>query len=166
MATGIRVRNPMSFTDPSGTSVKGALTILEAVLGWFLGTQPNTSFGPNHPVTQAIRDTPAMDNIRQQYRKKNCASQQYGDFSYREYFTTFNVVGQMIGGFCADLTNLGNGKVKVRAQNTWGTESASRIPKLWGPSNRFNASIQQMMEGKGSFFQYRNPCGRIVKPPE
>ena len=106
-----------------------------------------------------------MNNIRQMYLKAGCVSGRYcGDYQYREVFTTTNVVGQLIGGLCATMTNSGGGNVKVRAQNTWGLETGTRFP---GTRNRGHASVQEMLSGKGaiqypkSIFEDRSTPGMM-----
>lgn len=141
------MNSPLMYTDPTGTSAKGARTILDALLGWLAGTLPNTVYGPTHPVTNDIRRTPAMDEIRGQYVANNCTTEWYcGDYQYRQLLTTTNIVGQVIGAFCAKMTNAGGGNVNVRALNIWGLESATRFP---GTGNRNNATVSQMLSGRG-----------------
>jgi hypothetical protein len=69
-----------------------------------------------------------------------------GDFQYRQLVTTVNLTGQLVGSFCAWITNAGNGNAQIRVINTWGLESGTRLP---GRRNRRNASLQQMLTGKG-----------------
>jgi hypothetical protein len=91
-----------------------------------------SSCGKHHnddDVTADLANTPAMSDIRERYRKKGCRDDKYcGSFSFRQYFTTWNIVGQTVGGFCAYITDRGDGTVDVDAYNVWGAASGSRNP--------------------------------------
>ena len=76
----------------------------------------------------------------------NAASGVYcGNFNAREYFTTFNLVGQTVGGFCAKITNLGGHRILVDAWNDWGLASGSRWPQLGKENNRTHPSVEDML---------------------
>jgi RHS repeat-associated protein len=139
--------NPVAFFDSSGLSAAGALQTVSDLTGFITGNHGGGQHGPGDPATQDIADTPVMDQIRQQYLDSGCQSKMYcGDYQYRQLVTTLNLTGQLVGSFCAQITNIGNGNARVNAQNTWGLESGSRLP---GRTNRHHASIQQMITGQG-----------------
>jgi hypothetical protein len=84
-----------------------------------------------------------VEQIRRSYQDGGCKSGVYcGDFHYRQLVTTVNLTGQLVGSFCAFITNGGNGNAQIRVTNTWGLESGTRLP---GRRNRRNASLQQML---------------------
>jgi RHS repeat-associated protein len=138
---------PADFTDPSGLSAEGAARGLGDVCRFFAGRSNSAHF--QDAVTADLARTPAMEDIRKKFRASKCANGRYcGAFNYSEFVTTTNVVGHTIGGFCAKVINLGQGRVLVHATNIWGRESGTRIPAIPGlPDNRGNCSVQQMLSG-------------------
>ena len=129
-------------------SLQGTEDSLAALGGWLVGALPRNGVATPAMAAQ-LADTPAMDNIRAEYRKAGCKNKSYSsDYQYRELLTTTNVTGQLVGGFVANITSLGGGMVLIDAQNTWGLESATRLP---GVGNRSHASVQQMLSGSGPF---------------
>lgn len=129
-------------------SLQGTGDSLFALGAWATGRLPSTGVATPEMAAQ-LANTPAMENIREAYKKAGCKDDRYSsDFQYRELATTTNVTGQLVGGFVADITSAGGGMIVVNAQNTWGLESATRLP---GRGNRGNASVQQMLFGSGRF---------------
>ncbi|MGB6363233.1 MAG: RHS repeat-associated core domain-containing protein [Thermoanaerobaculia bacterium] len=147
--------NPALYIDQLGLSICGGLYNLRALVSFTFGTLPSQTLGPSHPATRDLQNTPVMDDIRRRYQTAGCESNVYcGDYQYRQLFTTFNLVGQTTGSFCAEVTNIGDGLVLVNAWNDWGLESGTRFPQLGPETNRQNASIQQMIGGGASFRQW------------
>lgn len=132
---------------PKTPSIGGSISSLFDLMNWAGGNLPRESAADSRSARD-LSNTPVMDQIREQYKKNKCVDREkpyYGDFQYGELVTTppFST-GQMVGSFGADIRGIGNGQVVVKAFNTWGLESATRLP---GASNRGNASVQQMLGG-------------------
>jgi RHS repeat-associated protein len=147
--------SPSAFSDPSGLSAAGAWGSATDLYKWASGSLGNPTYGASHPMTEDLKNTPAMSDIRRQFAANQCRAGVYcANFQYSELMSTGNVVGQTVGSFCARLTE-SSGVLKVEAWNDWGLESATRLPELPGMgSNRRNASIEQMMKGQASPFQW------------
>ncbi|MBX3664871.1 MAG: RHS repeat protein [Burkholderiales bacterium] len=147
--------NSLSHTDPLGLSWEGAWRSVNDLWRWSQGNLGNPNYGANDPISQDLKQTPMMNDIRRQFQANGCKDGLYcGNFQYGEFFSTGSVVGQTVGSFCARLTANGS-MINVDAQNTWGLESATRLPQLPGlGSNRGNASVQQMITGGSSIFQW------------
>jgi hypothetical protein len=141
------VNSPVAMQDPFGLSPDwfNALTgTVSDLASWVRGSGTKITHVEDAMTGQLSR-TPAMNTIRGQFKQDGCRSgDKYycGDFQYRELFTTINLTGQTVGSFCAKITPVGNGRILVQAQNTWGLESGTRFP---GTSNRQNPSLQDML---------------------
>ncbi len=139
--------DPIGRIDPAGTDDHPGISSLLDAIQWARGRY--------HPVahvedatTAALSATPAASNLIGKFKKNRCKDGIYcGDFNYRQYFTTFNMVGQTVGGFCAKVTEIGRGRILVDAWNAWGLESGTRFPQLGSENNRTHPSIQDMLNG-------------------
>jgi RHS repeat-associated protein len=145
----------LSYVDPFGLSWEGAWQSAQDLWAWSQGTLGNRSYGANDAITQDLKGTPVMDDIRRQFQANGCKDGVYcGNFQYSEFFSTGSVVGQTVGSFCARLTSNGS-TVSVDAWNTWGLESGTRFPEFPGlGSNRRNASVEQLVSGGASVAQW------------
>lgn len=136
---------PTGFTDPSGMTSFPGLSSLGDAMDWVRGKY----HGGTHVedgTTGMLAGTPAMGDIRNKFKKNHCADGVYcGNFNFREYFTTFNLVGQTVGGFCAKITNIGNHRILVDAWNDWGLASGTRWPQLGRENNRTHPSVEDML---------------------
>jgi hypothetical protein len=122
--------------------LQGTGDSLIALAAWATGRLPKVGVA-SPEMTAQLASTPGMDNIRDKYKSERCRDKRYStDYQYLELVTTTSVTGQLVGGFVADISSVGGGMIVVNAQNTWGLESATRLP---GRSNRGNASVQQML---------------------
>jgi RHS repeat-associated protein len=146
---------PLRYIDPFGLSWVGAWQSMKDLWAWSQGTLGNPNYGPNDPITQDLKGTPMMDDIRSQFKANGCKDGVYcGNFQYSQFLSTGTIVGQTVGSFCARLNSNG-GMISVDAWNTWGLESGTRFPELPGQgSNRGNASVQQIITGGGSISQW------------
>jgi RHS repeat-associated protein len=146
---------PLRYADPFGLSWAGAWQSMKDLWAWSQGRSGNPSYGPNDPITQDLKGTPVMDDIRSQFKANGCKDGVYcGNFQYSQFLSTGTVVGQTVGSFCARL-NTNGGMMSVDAWNTWGLESGTRFPEFPGQgSNRGNASVQQMITGGASIAQW------------
>jgi len=81
-----------------------------------------------------LRQAPGMQDIRDQYKKKGCSYDRFlcNNYQYTQLRTTDNLTGQIVGSFCVKFTPIGNGRVLVSAQNSFSTESGSRLPEFPG----------------------------------
>jgi hypothetical protein len=124
---------------PRAGSVLGGASTFRDLLRWATGrARPHQAAAP--AAVEELADTPAMDNIREAFKKKGCTEGMYfSDFQFAEVIATGNWTGQLVGAFGARIAPVGNGQVVINATNTWGLESATRIP---GTFNRANLSIQ------------------------
>jgi len=138
---------PTNLFDPPGLSPEGAVLNLIDLWKWIGGRGHSHNYGPEHPITQDLQRTPAMEDLRRELRNNNCVTGRYGgEYQYTELVTSDTIVGQTVGGFSANVTNNGS-TITVDAWNYWGLESGTRLPKFPGqPSNRQNLSIQQMIQ--------------------
>jgi RHS repeat-associated protein len=133
--------NPLILIDPTGLSAQGAWQGAKDLTCYILGGYCNT-FHSNDAVTADLANTAAMNDIRRKYRNNHCADGLYcGAFGPKQVLTTWNFVGQIVGGFCAYMTNLGGGETQVDAFNDWGAASGSRNPT----ANRNNPSFWDML---------------------
>jgi len=137
--------SPLVRIDPAGTDdYPGIGSVIDAI---------NWARGSYHPVPHiadataaALSRTPAAADLMGNYKRANCKDGTYcGDFNFKQYFTTFNLVGQTVGGFCAKVKNIGGGHILVDAWNDWGTESGTRWPQLGSENNRTHPSVQDML---------------------
>jgi RHS repeat-associated protein len=141
--------SPVVFGDPLGlqssSSFSGGIADLNA---WASGKGVG-GYHSNDAVTSALAMSPAMDDIRTQFKKAGCKNGLYcGEFMVRHVFTTLNLVVQSVGSFCAYMTSIGGGQVQVDAFNEWGLKSLTANP--WG--NRKGYSLIDMLS-------YRAPWG-------
>jgi uncharacterized protein RhaS with RHS repeats len=121
--------DPVNFVDPTGLSASGPGRGLGDLCRFFAGRSNSTHVEDS--VTRDLASGPTMAHIRSQYQAAGCKSDTYcGNFNFSEFGRTTTVVGHTVGGFCARVTNLGNGRALVQAQNTWGRESGtgSQVP--------------------------------------
>jgi len=137
--------DPTYLRDPMGTSPQGALDTLLDLGSWLRGTRQKI----NHVEDAATSDlsrTPGMQDIRDQYRLKGCSYSGFlcNDYQYRKLVSTTNLEGQVVGSFCVRFLPIGNNRVLVSAQNTWGLASGTRLPKL-GAENRSHPSLADML---------------------
>lgn len=145
---------PVTQVDEFGLSPAGAWESIRDAWRWAGGNLNSPTYGPNSPISQDLQRTPAWRQIWEKYKASGCRDDMYcGDYQYQQFFTTFNVAGQAVGGFCAKLTRTGN-TVTVNAFNDWGLESGTRWAAFPGlGSNRRNSSVEQMFRN-GFKFQY------------
>ena len=146
--TGVAGLNSLAAGRGFLNSLQGSGDSFLALTAWATGQLPRNGVATPEMAAQ-LSNTPGMENIRAEYRRAGCKDGRYSsDYQYRELLTTTNLTGQLVGGFVADITSVSGGMVVVDAQNTWGLESATRLP---GTGNRGNASVQQMLSGSGGF---------------
>jgi RHS repeat-associated protein len=133
--------NPLVLVDPTGLSAQGAWGGAQDLICYIFGGYCNT-FHSNDAVTADLANTAAMNDIRSKFKRNHCESGLYcGAFGPKQVLTTWNFVGQTVGGFCAYMTNLGGGDLQVDAFNDWGAASGSRNPT----ANRNNPSLWDMI---------------------
>ncbi|MHB9000602.1 MAG: RHS repeat-associated core domain-containing protein [Thermoanaerobaculia bacterium] len=136
--------DPINLIDRTGASAEGALNSLKDLFGWTTGNLPPESAADPSSAAE-LANTPGAENIRRVFVKNGCKSGRYSsDYQYSELTNTRNVTGQIVGGFVADVRIIGGGQIVIKAFNTWGLESATRLP---GRSNRGNPSVQDMVNG-------------------
>jgi RHS repeat-associated protein len=144
------VNDPATLRDPRGLwpeSLQAIVSDVSDVTSWLAG---RGGAGINHvedPAAHELSDTPGMQDIRRQYKEMNCRYSGYlcNDYQYSQLITTDSLTGQLVGSFCAKFVPISKGRVLVEAQNTWGLESGTRLPKIGNENNRNNPSIQQML---------------------
>jgi RHS repeat-associated protein len=149
---------PVLFLDPFGTSTEGATQTIGDLLSWLRGANPIINHVED-PATGDLSNTPGMQDIRDQYKKKGCNYSPFicNNYQYTQLSTTDNLTGQVVGSFCVKFTPIGNGRVLVSAQNSFGLESASRLPEFPGlGSNRKNPSIIDMLRGRAPLMYPRS----------
>jgi RHS repeat-associated protein len=139
--------SPLLRIDPAGTDDYPGIGSAIDAINWARGSyDPVPHIGD--PTATALSRTPAAADMMGKYKKANCKDGTYcGDFNFKQYFTTFDLVGQTVGGFCAKIKNIGGGNVLVDGWNDWGLESASRWPQLGSENNRTHPSVQDMLNG-------------------
>jgi RHS repeat-associated protein len=144
------VNDPTSVRDQSGmwpVSLSATTSNLGDLIDFLRGTGGAGISHVEDAAARELSDTPGMKDIRRQYRDKRCEGSGLfcSDFQYREFVTTDNLTGQLVGSFCVRFTPIARGRVLVDAQNTMGLESATRLPQVGNLSNRNNPSIQEMI---------------------
>jgi RHS repeat-associated protein len=147
--------SPLGLYDKTGLSWDGASQSARDLVAWIQGSLGNPNYGPTAPITKDLQQTPLMEEIRNQFQRNACKSGVYcGNYQYSALISTGSFVGQTVGSFCARIMPRGN-FIQIDAWNTWGLESASRLPELpGGGSNRGNASIEQMLKGDAPLLQW------------
>lgn len=132
---------------PGGGSLVGGGKSIYDLMEWMTGRLPRVSAADLRSA-QELANTPAMDTIREKFKKEDCKEDTYwADYQYSELASTHTLTGQIVGGFGAKIRPIGHGQIVVKAFNTWGLESASRYPAWFGGNNRGNASVEQMIFG-------------------
>lgn len=135
---------------PVVRTLSGAAGTVRDLLQWGLGTLPRDVASSPSSAAE-LSTTPAMDNIRNAFKKANCRENLYSsDFQLDELVKTSNVTGQLVGAFSAKLRPIGHGMIIVHATNNWGRASLTRLP---GTTNRSNPSIQAIAGNPGVYLQ-------------
>jgi len=131
---------PTMLVDPRGFQQSSTASQLNDLLDWMFGTWvPSGTYHSNDPVTRDLSKSPAMQEIRGNYKKAGCEPGLYcGQFRFGQIFTTANLVIQSVGSFCAYLSTDTDGDLQVDAFNEWGLKSLTadfwghrRSPSLW-----------------------------------
>jgi RHS repeat-associated protein len=126
---------------PPVSTISGGGHSLIDLLAWAGGVAPrNQAASP--ASSEELANTPAMQNIRDKYNSTCTGDAINADFQRSEFMRTSNLTGQLVGAFWAKIRPIGHGLVVVHAWNTWGLQSATRIP---GTTNRENASVQTIL---------------------
>jgi RHS repeat-associated protein len=126
---------------PKARNPRGAGGTILDLIRFIRGGSPR-HLAASQDSTEELRNTPAMDNIRKDFIDQQCRAGTYSsDFQSSEFLETTNVTGHLVGAFKAKMVPIRNGLVVVHARNTWGLESATRIP---GKGNRLNASVEEL----------------------
>jgi RHS repeat-associated protein len=134
--------NPLLLNDPTGLSPQGAWGTATDLWCYSWGEKYCNTYHSNDAVTAELSNSGAMADIQNKFQKNHCASGLYcGAFGPKQVLTTWNLTGQTVGGFCAYMTNLGDGETQVDAYNDWGAASGSRNPT----ANRNNPSLWDMI---------------------
>jgi RHS repeat-associated protein len=121
--------NPLVLTDPTGLSPQGAGGGTKDLWCYFWGDPYCNNYHSNDGVTADLANSAAMADIRRKFINNHCASGVYcGAFGPKQVATTWNFVGQAVGGFCAHMTNLGDGETQVDAYNDWGCRFRDQEP--------------------------------------
>ncbi len=140
---------PTMLVDPTGFQKSSWASQLDDLLDWAGGTWvPSGSYHSNDPVTRDLSKSPAMQEIRDKYKKAGCEPGLYcGEFHFGQIFTTANLVIQTVGSFCAYLSIDVDGDLQVDAFNEWGLKSLTadfaghrRSPSLWKHGDRREVS--------------------------
>lgn len=139
--------DPVLFLDPFGTSAEGAIQTISDLAGWIGGINPTINHVED-AATSDLSQTPGMQDIRNQYKQKGCNYSGFlcNNYQYTQLSTTDNLTGQVVGSFCVKFTPIGNGRILVKAQNTFSLSSATRLPELpFQGSNRKNPTLSDML---------------------
>jgi len=133
--------NPATLVDPYGLD-SSTWSGLKDLGQWVLGLSGRNSHSSDSVTTDLAR-SPAMNDITNQFRKKNCASGRYcGQLTFKQAlnYRNYNLVVESVGSFCADISVSG-GRMRVNAFNEWGLQSGTRIPG----TNYHNPTLQDMI---------------------
>lgn len=130
------------LSDPDGLQSSAPSQMMD-LMNWLYGSwYPGGTYHSNDPITRDLSKSPAMQEIRDQYKKADCQPGWYcGEFHPIQVFTTANLVIQSVGSFCAYLSTNVDGHMQVDAYNKWGLKSLTANP--W--SNRRNPSLWDML---------------------